>query len=205
MLVSVILSLFSLIVTFTHSKPSAAPQKTEIVFQCEAGWPSSRSQELSPWEIQAWEDHNPTGSLTRRDSLKTIVTHWSRDAPDAPYTPGDKVAEGLSSAQTQEPPSDDVKLSTDWVFTIGAQPSSNPHIPPTMPTYFTHPNCCWLSFPCYEFFLKHSSGSPQFLSLEWKKGLCCYRAMVRNENCTDPPLPPDLQRMYIAPPPYCMT
>lgn len=62
MLVSVILSLFSLIVTFTHWKPNAALEK-EIVFQCGAGWPSSRNQELSPWEIQAWKEHNQTDSL----------------------------------------------------------------------------------------------------------------------------------------------
>jgi hypothetical protein len=206
MLLSVILSLLSLIVTFTHSKPSAAPEKTEIVFQCEASWPSSRSQELSPWEIQAGKEYNESGSLVPRDSLEKIVAYWPRDVSNTEHIPGKDAAEDLSTAKIQEPSFEAVPTvpSAGWAFTIGDSASKSPLLPPEMPTYFTRRNCCRLSFPCYNFFLEHSNESPELLSLEWRKGLCCYRQMTRNENCTNPPPPPDLKPMYIAPPPYCV-
>ena len=105
MLVSVILSLFPLIVTLTHSKPNAALEK-EIVFQCGAGWPSSRSRELSPWEIQAWEDRNQPGSPARRDLVETAIAHWPWDTSHAKFVAGGNSAVALSSSQTQKSPSE---------------------------------------------------------------------------------------------------
>ena len=152
------------------------------------------------------KDYSKSGSLARRELVESDIARWPKALSGSEYVPDDDVAEGLSVIHSRQKISKDVPTgpSTGWAFNIGHQTSAEPLVPPEMPTYFTRPNCCWMSWACYEFFRDHSDENPEFWSLEWKQGICCYRKVISNENCTNPPPPPDLQPMYITPPPYCV-